>query len=128
MARERVRIQKWYVNYAKAVYDTFWTKWIEKQGHAAMSLGMLRAMVVAQVEQMVAENGDPATWTVCGHCEDGWYFSPATKEEAAKNSSVLEGEMTNHGLCYQCKGKGMQSPADRRRNWGYQARREAWEA
>lgn len=127
MARERVQISRYYVNYAKAVYDTFWTKMIEKQGRAPLSLTQLRAMVLAQIEVMVTENGDPATWTVCDHCVDGWYFAPATAEQARKDSNVLEGEMTNQGLCYQCKGKGLQSPADKRRNWGYQ-KRQAWEA
>ena len=47
-------------------------------------------------------------------CTDGKYYS---------GGSVVNGEYTGRiGTCYRCNGKSYQTDADRRRNYGYDAR------
>jgi hypothetical protein len=111
-----IRVPKAYVKYAQTALHNLWGSFLDKMQTPPMSRDMVAEMVLASVAQMVAEDGDPSTWTDCSHCEaDGWYF---------KNPS----DTHPSGICFQCRGKGQQSAADRRRNWGYQKRQEETDA
>jgi len=127
-----MKVPSSYAKYAQAVIDSFWTRMIEKQGYPVLSKAQIRAIITSSISTMQAADGDPATWTACGHCDgDGWYRTSPTDQELAQ-ANILDkedGGMIVRGLCYQCKGKGRQSEADRRRNWGYvRGKAEAWEA
>jgi hypothetical protein len=112
---------------AQGIYDTFWTRAIEKQGHPLLSKGQIRAQITLAVAEKQAEDGDPSTWVDCTHCEDGIYYTrPIEIEQRAPDflDKVSATGLISRGVCFQCGGKSMVSPADRRRNWGYQQRHE----
>jgi len=102
-----LRIPRAYINWAKAMINTFWEKPLDKGQRPLMSKAQIREQIVFGIAQMQAADGDSATWTPCLHCDEtGMYLKDGADHEE---------------LCYQCTGKGRQSEADRKRNWGYQA-------
>ena len=117
-----LRVPKAYVNWAMAVIDTFWNKPLDKGQSPLLSKTQIRAQITAGVERMVAENGDPATWTDCPHCDATGMYEKIGPDPAQIGVFGQPDMITTEALCYQCKGKGRQSAADRRRNWGYQKR------
>jgi hypothetical protein len=105
-----LRIPRAYINWAKAMIETFWNKPLDKCQRPPLSKAQIRQQILSGIERMQIEDGDPATWTPCAHCDEtGMYLKEGADHEE---------------LCYQCTGKGRQSEADRKRNWGYQKRRQ----
>jgi hypothetical protein len=122
-----MKVPHCYVNRANAIIDTFWTKTLDKGRMPQLSKAQIRQHIARMVEQCTLEDGDPATWTPCNHCEGGIYYTrPTADEERAPDflDKVNHVGLIGRGMCYQCLGKGYCSPADRRRNAGHQWHRE----
>jgi DnaJ-class molecular chaperone len=114
-----VRVPKAYKNLAEAIIEAFWHKPIEKQGRPLLSKAQIRQQIEVAVAKHQAEDGDPSTWTPCDHCDGSGIYTSVDRFNV--NGTVADQE---RGLCFQCGGKGRQSEADRKRNWGYQAHQQ----
>lgn len=116
-----MQVRRAYANWAKAVIATFWDQAIEKRGYPMLSKAQIREQITAGVERFVAQDGDPATWTFCDHCEGTGIYESYGPDKDQIGKVGQPDTITTSGLCYQCNGKGSQSEHDRRRNAGYQA-------
>ena len=89
--------------------DAYLNEQIDRKlkGHE-VNMEMAARLIKYAIHQHFEADGDTADWTPCEHCDEGWYVDVET--------------LDIKGICYQCHGKAWQSEADRRRNWGYQAR------
>lgn len=116
-----MKIPRHYMNAANAIIDKFYTEPMVKQGRPFLSRTQVREQITNMVALKTEEDGTAySTWIECDHCENGIYFSD---DRLAANGTVAD---QTRGLCYQCYGKGRQSPADVRRNAGYQWRKNSW--
>ena len=123
MAQQPLRIPKAYINWAKAVINSFWTKPLDKGQSPLLSKAQIRQQILDGVARMQAEDGDSATWTPCDHCNSTGMFESYGPVKSQVGVVGQPDMVWTEALCYQCKGKGRQSAADRKRNWGYQAHR-----
>jgi DnaJ-class molecular chaperone len=96
--------------YPAKPYARLLQSWIDNMTHAERDIptplnDAARMILRHALAQAKADDGDPTTWTHCEHCDgSGEWSDPATDKR---------------GMCFQCRGKGRQSAADRKRNWGY---------
>lgn len=99
------------MSYPEKPYALLVQSWIDNMTHATEREmpkplnDAARRILRTALAQAKLEDGDPSTWVHCGHCDGtGEWSDPATDRR---------------GLCFQCRGKGRQSEADRKRNSGY---------
>jgi hypothetical protein len=120
-----MKVPKAYLVMAKAIIESYWDKPLDKGQQPVFSKAQLRDIIQNSIDTKVAQDGDPKTWIECTHCDEGLYYRNPTPEETQRQDSKIDVAtgLVAGGICYQCWGKGWQSEADRRRNWGYQARR-----
>jgi hypothetical protein len=119
-----MQVPKCYMNWAKAMIESFWNKPLDKGQSPFMSKAQIRQQITSGIERFVAENGDPTTWTHCKHCDGTGLYIKIGPDQAQVGVFGQPDMIETEALCYQCWGKGRQSEADRRRNWGYQERRK----
>lgn len=110
-------------------YALLMAAWVANMTHAGTDREIpLTAACVAILKTALAQvkalDGDRAAWIACDYCDEtGIYSTPATAVDMAK-PDFLDNEDAGciaRGICYRCRGKGAQSPADVKRNSGYQS-------
>lgn len=91
-----------------------WTKNLTKRIVATVKHGlevMAKREAKGEYQRVDTVSIAASTKVTCTHCGGTGVY---------KWGASVNGVMTHSGPCYQCEGKGYQTDADQRRNWGYQ--------
>lgn len=113
-----VRIPRIYHLYAQSLIDSLWVRPLDNGKLPMFTKDQIAARIEAAVANRVEIDGPlTSAWIPCEHCDGSGEFY-----QAPTGGTFSTGTSEVRGLCYQCYGKGQQSPADQKRNWGYQKR------
>ena len=120
-----MQVPKCYMNWAKAMIETFWNKPLDKGQAPFMNKAQIREQIKGGLVVLQERDGSPADWTHCLHCDGTGLYIKIGPDTTQIGVFGQPDQIETEALCYQCNGKGRQSEADRRRNWGYQERRKS---
>lgn len=119
-----MEIPRCYKNWAMAMIDSFWNKPLDKGQTPFMSKAQVRQQIRQGIAQMQEQDGSPSDWTHCEHCDGTGMYVKIGPDKTQIGVVGQPDQIETEALCYQCYGKGRQSAADRKRNWGYRKMRD----